>query len=174
MTQNYIGEIRPFGGTFAPYGWHLCDGSLLDIATYSTLFNLIGTTYGGNGQTTFALPDLRGRNVIHQGQGAGLSQYVMGQQVGVENVTVTTAQMAGHPHTFAGNSGAGTAPNPGTTVLPSAAGAGNLIYDGAGGVVSLSPRAVSSSGGSVPHNNRQPYVAITYIIALEGVYPPQS
>jgi microcystin-dependent protein len=173
MTQNYIGEIRPFAGTFAPVDWHLCDGSLLSIASYSTLFNLIGTTYGGDGVNTFALPDLRGRDVIHQGTGAGLSPYVIGQPIGVENVTVLTTQMAGHPHSFNGNNATGTAPNPGPTVVPAAAGAGNLIYDGTGSVVSLLGSTVGPTGGSVPHNNRQPYVAVTYIIALFGIYPSQ-
>jgi microcystin-dependent protein len=173
MTQNYVGEIRPFGGTYAPVDWHLCDGSLLSIASYSTLYNLIGTTYGGDGVNTFAVPDLRGRDIIHQGTGAGLSPYVIGQQTGVEYVTVLTTQMASHPHAFNGNNATGNASNPGTPVVPAAAGAGNLIYDGTGNVLSLSPQAVGNTGGSQPHNNRQPYVAITYIIALFGIYPSQ-
>jgi microcystin-dependent protein len=173
MTQNYVGEIRPFAGNFAPVDWHLCDGSLLPISNYPALYNLIGTTYGGDGVNTFAVPDLRGRDVIHQGTGTGLSPYVIGQQIGTENVTVLSTQMANHPHTFNGNNTAGNASNPVTTVVPAAAGPGNLIYDGTGTVVSLSPQAVGNTGGSTPHNNRQPYLAITYIIALFGVYPQQ-
>ena len=115
MTQNYIGEIRPFAGNFAPFGWALCDGSLQSIANYSALFSLIGTTYGGDGQTTFGLPDLRGRALIHQGTAAGLSQYVIGERIGVETVTVGVAQMPAHTHSFAATNTAGNSPTPRTT-----------------------------------------------------------
>lgn len=176
MTQNYIGEVRLFGGNFAPYGWSFCDGSLLSIAQYQALYTLIGTTYGGDGTNTFALPDLRGRALIGQGQGPGLSNYVMGQPLGVENVTLTVAQMPGHPHPFLGtNSTSGGNANPGTTVGLGAAPTGDNIYDGAGTATTLSPSAaVTTIGGSTPHNNRQPYLAISYIIALEGIYPSQN
>jgi microcystin-dependent protein len=175
MSDAYIGEIRLFGGNFAPVGWNFCDGSLLSISQFSPLFSLIGTTYGGDGQNTFGLPDLRGRAVIHQGIGAGLSSYVMGQQVGLENVTVSVAQMASHPHTFGGIGSAGNTATPGPTVTLAAAPTGYDIYDGTGAATTLSPTlAVNNAGGSVPHNNRQPYLAISYIIALEGIYPSQS
>src|ERR1700756_1351782 len=100
MAQPYVGEIRMFAGNFAPAGWMFCEGQLLPISNYETLFNLLGTTYGGDGQTTFGLPDLRGRALIHQG--TGLSSYVIGEQIGVENVTLTGAQMPAHVHTFSG------------------------------------------------------------------------
>lgn len=174
MSQPYIGEVRLFGGNFAPVGWNFCDGSLLSIAQWSALFNLIGTTYGGDGLNTFGVPDLRGRAVIHQGTGAGLSPYVIGQPVGVENVTVTTQQMALHPHTFSGNNSGGTSPNPATTAVLAAAPTGYDIYDGTGTPTALIARSVSNTGGSAPHNNRQPCLAITYIIALEGIYPSQG
>jgi len=174
MSSPYVGEVRPFAGNFAPVGWQLCDGTLLAISSYQVLYTLIGTTYGGNGTTNFAVPDLRGRCIIHQGTGTGLSPYIMGQPIGVETVTVTLPQMASHPHTFGGITGLGTAANPGTTVELAGAPTGDLIYDGPGAPVALAPNAVSSVGGSQPHQNRQPYQAITYIIALEGLYPQQG
>jgi len=174
MSIAYVGEIRPFAGNFAPVGWALCDGSLLPIANYTVLFQLIGTTYGGNGQTTFALPDLRGRAVIHQGTGTGLSPYVMGQQVGLETVTLAAAQMASHTHSFAGTTAAGNTPTPSPSGVLASTPSGSPIYDGSATAVALSPQAVTSAGGSRPHNNRQPYLAITYIIATEGLYPSQS
>jgi microcystin-dependent protein len=174
MTECYVGEVRPFGGNFAPVGWHLCDGSLLAISSYPVLYNLIGTTYGGNGTSTFGLPDLRGRAMIHQGQGPGLSTYIMGQQIGVENATVAVAQMAGHPHSFNATSQPGSTGTPGSTVLLAGSPAGHLFYSATGPTTPLSPHAVSNAGGSQPHANRQPYLAITYIIALEGIYPPQN
>ena len=173
MSMAYVGEVRPFAGNFAPVGWLLCDGSLLSISQYSVLYNLIGTTYGGNGTTTFGLPDLRGRAMINQGQGSGLSQYVIGQPVGVENVTVTAGQMGSHPHGFAALTTGGSTGTPGPTVELAAAPAGHSMYSTGGNQVALSGQAVSPTGGSQPHNNRQPYLAITYIIAFEGIYPSQ-
>jgi microcystin-dependent protein len=174
MSTAYVGEIRAFCGNFAPVGWALCDGSVLSIANYQVLFTLIGTTYGGNGTSTFALPDLRGRAVIHQGQGAGLSGYAMGQQAGAEMVTLSTAQMASHTHSFAATNTAGSTPSPSPTVILASTPSGFPIYDGSATPVALSPHAVTSAGASHPHNNRQPYLAITYIIALEGIYPSQN
>jgi microcystin-dependent protein len=174
MVQMYVGEVRPFAGTFAPYGWNLCDGSLLSISSYQALYALIGTTYGGDGVNTFGVPDLRGRAMIHQGQGSGLSPYVIGQRAGAEGVSVTTTQMANHPHSFSGNSGASSTPTPGPTVVPATTVNGLFIYDGNGSPTPISAQAVSSVGGSLPHNNRQPYQAFTYIIALEGVFPSRG
>jgi microcystin-dependent protein len=165
-----------FGGNFAPVGWHFCDGSLLSISQYTALFNLIGTTYGGDGVNTFGLPDLRGRCLIHQGTGNGLSTYVMGQLLGFETVTLTTNQIPSHPHSFSGtNTATGGNANPGTTVGPGPAPSGDNIYDGTGAATTLSPpSAVTMTGGSLPHDNRQPYLAVSYIIAMEGIYPTQS
>jgi len=174
MSVPYLGEVRPFAGTFAPLGWALCDGSLLQIASSQALFQLIGTTYGGDGQNTFGLPDLRGRALIHQGTGAGLSPYVIGQRIGVETVAVSVPQMGSHPHSFSGTTTAGNTPTPGTTAVLASTPTGFPIYDGTATPVGLSPHAVSSAGGSLPHNNRQPYLAITYIIALEGIFPSQN
>jgi microcystin-dependent protein len=174
MADPYIGEIRPFAGSFAPVDWALCDGSLLSIGDNQALFALIGTTYGGDGQTTFALPDLRGRALIHQGTASGLSPYTIGEQVGAETVSVTVGQMAGHAHSFAGTTTAGNASAPGPTVGLAATPTGFPIYDATATPVALSPRAVSTTGGSQPHNNRQPFLAITYIISLFGIFPSHS
>ena len=174
MSELYIGEIRAFAGNFAPEGWALCDGSLLAIASNTALFSLIGTTYGGDGQNTFALPDLRGRAVIHQGTGTGLSPYVIGEQVGTETVTLAAGQMPSHAHSFAATTAAGNTQTPGPSVVLASTASGFPIYDGTATPVALAPRAVSSVGGSAPHNNRQPYLAITYIISLSGIYPSRS
>ena len=174
MSESYLGEIRAFAGNFAPVGWALCDGSLLQISSNAALFNLIGTTYGGDGQNTFGLPDLRGRAVIHQGTGAGLSSYVVGEQVGLEAVTLTGAQMPTHTHSFAATTAAGNTQTPSPLVVLAGTPAGLPIYDGTANPVALSPQAVRAVGGSVPHNNRQPYLAITYIVSLSGIYPSQN
>src|SRR6266567_6475416 len=170
MSAPFVGEIRAFGGNFAPLGWLMCDGSLQPIDQFNALFALIGTTYGGNGQTNFGLPDLRGRVAIHQGLGSGLSQYVIGEQLGAEQITVTAAQMPSHPHSFAGTTAAGNIANLGsiTTGVLAATPTGFPIYDGAASPIGLAPNASTSIGGSQPHDNRQPYLAITYIIAFEG------
>ena len=174
MTQNYVGEIRVFAGNFAPLGGAFCDGSLLSISQNSVLFSLLGTTFGGDGQNTFGLPDLRGRALIHQGSAPGLSTYIIGQQMGSENVTLTTGQMGSHTHSFAGTTAAGTTPTPAPSVVLASTPSGFPIYDGSASPVALSPQAVTSAGGSLPHENRQPYLAMTYIIALEGIYPSQN
>jgi microcystin-dependent protein len=174
MSESYVGEIRPFAGNFAPAGWALCDGSLLPIADNQVLFTLIGTTYGGDGQTTFGLPDLRGRALIHQGSASGLATYTIGEPVGAESVTISTGQMANHAHSFGGTTTAGNASTPDPTVILAATAAGFPIYDGTATPVALSPRAVSTAGGSQPHNNRQPFLAVTYIISLFGIFPSQG
>jgi len=173
MADPFIGEIRAFAGNFAPLDWAFCDGSLMQISQYLALFQLIGTTYGGDGQNTFALPDLRGRAVIHQGASTG-QNYVIGQALGVENVTLITPQMPGHPHSFSATTAAGNTPTPGpATVLASTPG-GFPIYDGTAAPVALSGHAVTNAGQSIPHNNRQPYLAISYIISLFGIFPSQN
>ncbi len=173
MQTPFVGQIAYVGFNFAPVGWHYCDGSLLPISQYEALFNLIGTTYGGNGQTTFALPDLRGRVPICVGQGQGLSAYVLGQVGGVESVTLTLNNYPAHNHTFTGSqSNAGTV-DP-TGALPAS---GQQIYAqvNPGEVMNAAMCTIAGpSGGPVPHENIQPYLAANWIIALEGVYPSQS
>ncbi len=174
MAQPFVGQVIAVGFNFAPVGWHICDGSLLQISQYDVLFNLVGTTYGGDGQTTFALPDLRGRAVVGMGQGSGLSPYTLGQQGGVEAVTLASAQVGSHSHALAAAATA-TTPAPGPSVVLGTTAAADPIYATSGTSAALSSAAVSSSaGGGLPHENRQPSLAITYIISLFGIYPSQN
>lgn len=175
MSTPYIGEIRmfAFGTRGAPNGWQACDGSLLPISQYDALFALIGTTYGGDGQTTFAVPDLRGRLPIHQGAGPGLSNYVIGQRAGTETVTVLPTQMPAHTHTVVATTAAATTGTPGTTVLPGAV-SGQTMYvtDTTGGrSFSLSPQATTLAGGSQPHENCMPTLVVQFCIATQGIFP---
>ena len=169
----FIGQIVMFGGSFAPRAWALCDGQLLAIAQNNALFSILGTTYGGDGRTTFGLPDLRGRVPIHAGNGAGLSNYRLGQKGGAENVTLTEAQLPPHQHTI--NAVAGT----GNTSDPTAAHFANTgdwdnEYSTAPVTVTMNPGAVASAGSGQQHPNVQPYQVINFIIALQGTYPSRS
>lgn len=161
----FIGEIRMHGTNFAPVGWAFCNGALIPISENDALFNLIGTTYGGDGQTTFALPDLRGRWPVHVGPG-----FAIGQSGGVEAVTLATQQIPAHSHPATGASVA-TAANPAGAV-PAVWGDGQ--YSTAGSTGTLAPSAVASNGGSQPHNNLPPYLGVNFIISLFGVFPSQS
>ena len=173
MAQPYVGEIRMFAGNFAPREWAFCQGQLLPISQYATLFNLIGTTYGGDGQTTFALPDLRGRSPVHQGQGAGLSSYIIGQLGGAETVTLLTTQLPAHTHVAACQSGAGTSSIPANNLW--AASAATRQYTNAGTfAAALNSGSVGLTGGSLPHNNLAPYLVINFIISLFGIFPSRS
>jgi microcystin-dependent protein len=169
MSQPYVGEIRMFAGNFAPAGWMFCEGQLLPIADYETLFNLIGTTYGGDGQSTFALPDLRGRVPIHQGSG-----FTVAQNGGVEQVTLTVSQSPAHSHPFlaSGNLAASSSP---ANQLPAITQAATITpYGTDSPQVQLSPNSVGSVGGSQPHNNFQSYLCIDFIISLFGIFPSQT
>jgi microcystin-dependent protein len=164
----FLGEIRMFGGNFAPQGWATCDGQILPIAQNTALFSLLGTTYGGNGQTTFALPDLRGRLPVHIGGGL-----TIGQAGGSETVILTTTNLPAHTHTANAASAATTlspagqywAADPGANVAPYAAAPDGSVMSGT---------AIGAQGGSQPHANMQPFLAVTFIIALEGIYPSRS
>jgi microcystin-dependent protein len=169
MSQPTVGEIRMFSGNFAPAGWMFCEGQLVPISDYETLFNLIGTTYGGDGQSTFALPDLRGRVPIHMGQGSGLSSYTIGQNGGVEIVTLTTQQIPVHNHALLASAAAGTDAGPGGNVL--AASTTVALYSAHAPSKALNAGSVSSDGGSQPHDNFQPYLCVSFIISLFGAYP---
>lgn len=175
MSDPFVGEIRMFGGNFAPSGWSFCNGSVLPIAEYEALFTLIGTTYGGDGMETFALPDLRGRVPVHAGTGPGLSPYALGEQVGVESVTLTVAQTPAHSHPLSASSKPGTGTSP-AGALPAATSSGALYTSGqpSSGVAMAADSLAASEGGNQPHTNVMPFQCVSFIIALEGIYPSQN
>lgn len=165
MAQPYVGEVRMFAGNFAPAGWMFCEGQLLPISEYETLFNLIGTTYGGDGQSTFALPDLRGRVPIHQGNG-----FILAETGGVEQVTLTVNQIPAHTHVPLANSANGTSSDPANNFW--AAQPALLQYSGPGSAnVNLPADTIVPAGGSQPHANFQPYLCVNFIISLFGIFP---
>lgn len=172
MGTPYVGEIRMFGGNFAPAGWMLCQGQLVPISENETLFNLIGTTYGGDGQTTFALPDLRGRIPIHMGTGGSGTSYSMGAQAGVESVTLTAAQMPAHAHPLLASNAVADQRNPAGAQF---ARPEEPLYATPGALPSnLDAGIVGVSGTNQPHDNRQPYLCVNFIISLFGIFPTQS
>jgi microcystin-dependent protein len=175
MAEPFIAEIKMFGGNFAPRGYALCSGQLLSIAQNTALFSLLGTTYGGDGQTTFGLPDMRGRVPIGQGQGPGLSSRVMGELAGSETVTLISSEMPAHTHTHS----AGAVTGPGTQAGPAGARmaestARDNVYSTAAADTAMAPDTIGISGGSQPHNNMQPYLCVNFIIALEGIFPSRN
>ena len=166
MAQPYVGEIRMFAGNFAPAGWMFCEGQLLPISENETLFNLIGTTYGGDGQSTFALPDLRGRVPIHQG-----NSFTLAETGGAEEITLTVAQIPAHSHPYLATS---TNANDANAVNNVAAQpTGGFPYLNAPPPVAMAPQSVGSTGGSQPHSNFQPYLCLDFIISLFGIFPSQ-
>lgn len=171
--EAFIASIILFGGNFAPRGWAFCQGQLLPIAQYSALFTILGTTYGGDGQTTFALPDLRGRVPIHPGQGPGLSNRSLGERGGSETITLNVSQMPAHNHTLNAVTETGTVGAPAGASL-AATGALDPEYRIGGTGVGMAASSIGVAGGSQPHTNMQPYLALNYIICLEGLYPSQS
>jgi microcystin-dependent protein len=174
MSQPYVGEIRMFGGNFAPAGWAFCAGQLMPISENETLFNLIGTTYGGDGQSTFGLPDLRGRAPMHAGTALGTT-VTLAQTGGVEGVTLATAQIPQHNHMFqATTTGAALSPQNAVAAIPSSTSAPGLqTYAAAGGapLVPLKPTMIQNNGGGQPHENRQPFLCVSFIISLFGIFP---
>lgn len=169
----FIGEIKLVPYNFAPQGWALCQGQILPIAQNTALFSLLGTTYGGNGQTTFALPDLRGRCIVHTGQGAGLSFVALGEQNGVENVTLNTGQIPAHSHSFQVQSGNATELGSSGNFSAKATGSVGNIYGAAAGAT-FPVNTVQPAGGTLPHSNMQPYLVLNYCIALQGIFPQRS
>ena len=167
MSQPYYGEIRMFGGNFAPAGWMFCEGQLLPISEYETLFNLIGTTYGGDGQSTFALPDLRGRVPVHQGNG-----FILAEQGGVEEVTLTVNQIPAHSHSLLASGDLGNQLTTTGNLLSNSQGAIPYIEDVT--TLNMSSSAITPVGGSQPHTNFQPYLCVHFIISLFGIYPSQT
>lgn len=175
MSTPYIGEIRmfAFGTRGAPTNWQVCDGSLLPISEYDALYALLGTTYGGDGQTTFAVPDLRGRLPVHQGTGPGLSTYVLGQQAGSETVTVLGTQMPAHTHLVVASAGAASALTPGNSLLPAAVSGDNFYLADPNGAfpVPMSAQSTSLTGGGQPHENCMPTLTVQFCIATFGIFP---
>jgi microcystin-dependent protein len=164
MAQPYVGEIRMFAGNFAPAGWMFCEGQLLPISENETLFNLIGTTYCGDGQSTFALPDLRGRLPVHMGNG-----FILAETGGAEEITLTVNQIPAHSHPLLASSASGTVVTPVNNLLAESVSINPYIQDQANS--NMNPAAVSAVGGSQPHTNFQPYLCIDFIISLFGIFP---
>ena len=174
MSEPFIAEIRIFAGNFAPRGWAFCNGQLLPVSQNTALFSLIGTTYGGDGRTTTALPNLEGRAPMQPGRGPGLTDRRLGQRGGVETVTLTEAQMPNHNHTMrAANSPFGGLQSPATNRTLNRSGGGNAYHQPTN-LVSMAEQTLPNSGGSQAHNNMQPYLTMNFIIALVGLYPSRS
>ena len=173
MASPFIAEIRIFAGNFAPQGWSFCDGSLLSIANNTALFSLIGTTYGGDGQTTFALPDLRNRVPVHMGTGTDGTAFVIGQSGGTATVTLTAAQLPSHTHGVQALSGPATAGSPALGVYANAL--PKTPYASAPSrSVTMNAAMLAPTGGGQPHDNMQPYLGISFIISLFGIFPSQT
>ncbi|MBS0297076.1 MAG: phage tail protein [Proteobacteria bacterium] len=182
MSTPYVGEIRMFGFGRIPSGWFACDGSQQPISQYEALYTLLGTTYGGNGTTTFCVPDLRGAAPIHQGKGAGLSNYVIGQKAGTESITLLSSQLPNHSHAFLASQGAASTPNPGAGVLLGNVAGNNPAdtwYYPANAnpmptAVTMAPAAISQDGNGLPHDNCMPSLTVSFCIAWAGVFPSQN
>jgi microcystin-dependent protein len=164
MAQPYVGEIRMFAGNFAPAGWMFCEGQLLPISENETLFQLIGTTYGGDGESTFALPDLRGRLPLHQGNG-----FILAETGGAEEITLTVSQIPAHSHPLLGANAVANDPNPTNNLLGESSAI--TLYQNGNPAAAMAPQSVSSVGGSQPHTNFQPYLCVDFIISLFGIFP---
>jgi microcystin-dependent protein len=171
MADPFVAEIRMFGFNFAPRGWATCDGQLLPLSQNTALFSLLGTNFGGNGQTNFGLPNLQGSAPLHWGQGPGLSDYVVGETTGISSVTLLTTEMPSHQHAVQANGRLAESVSPNGQNL---ARGESSAYINATPNTSLSPLGMSNAGGSQPHNNLQPYLVVNFCIALQGIYPPRS
>jgi microcystin-dependent protein len=175
VSAPFVAEVRVVPYNFPPTGWAFCNGQILPISQNTALFSLLGTTYGGDGKSTFALPDCQGNCVIGAGQGSGLSLYDLGQMSGSQAVTLLTSEMPIHTHSYS------QSVRPSDNLNPQDAqgnglglGGGNNIYAAPGPIVQLAPQALAPAGGGLPHNNMMPYLTLSYIIALQGVFPPRS
>jgi microcystin-dependent protein len=173
MADPFVAEIRIFPFNFAPTGWATCDGQLLPLSQNTALFSLLGTTYGGNGSSNFALPDLRGRAAMHPGQGPGLSDHDLGEVGGAETVTLLQSEIPAHSHAMRAN-----ASDPANAKIPSSSSSFAIsqeaqIYQD-NNDTTLAPEALAPTGGSLPHNNLQPYLTLNFCIALQGVFPPRT
>ncbi len=172
MVDNYLGEIRATGFNFAPQGWALCNGQILSISQNTALFSLLGTMYGGDGRSTFALPNLQGQVAIAFGQGPGLSDYSQGETDGVESVTLLTTEMPAHSHQVNAENDIGDQAGPANNFWADSANRNNEYSTTANTTMNL--QAISITGGNQPHENRQPFLVVNYIIALQGIFPPRG
>jgi microcystin-dependent protein len=169
MADPFVAEIRMFGFNFAPKGWAQCNGQLLPLSQNTALFSLLGTFYGGDGKSTFALPNLQGSVPIHEGQGSGLSQYFLGQQGGAQFVTLLQSEIPVHTHTFDCSEELNNEATPNNFFF----GANETRYAAPAAVTQMAPQALSVAGGSLPHNNMMPYLVVNFCIAMQGVFPPR-
>ena len=172
MSEPFVGEIRMFAGNFAPRGWAFCDGQLLPVSQNTALFSLIGTTYGGDGRTTTALPNLQGRAPMHPGRGPGLTDRRLGQNGGTETVTLSEAQLANHTHTLQATVSRGSSSQPQGNAFNRSV--GDTAYHAPTNLTGMSAAMAANSGGSQAHNNMQPFLTLNFIIALQGLYPSRS
>jgi microcystin-dependent protein len=172
MSDQFVAEIRIFPYNFAPTGWAFCQGQLMPISQNTALFSLLGTQYGGDGKSTFGLPNLQGRVAIHQGQGSGLSPRFVGETSGSDTVTLLTTEIPVHNHATACNTGNGNAYGPANDFWAKDIAGGNEYAPAAN--AQMAPQALAPVGGSQPHNNLQPYLVMNYFIALQGVFPPRG
>jgi microcystin-dependent protein len=172
MADPFVAEIRIFPFNFAPKGWAWCDGQLLPLSQNTALFSLLGTTYGGNGKSNFALPDLQGRTPMHPGQGPGLSLHDLGETGGSETVTLLESEIPAHAHSEVASQGDGIERTPAGQLF--ATGLGISAYQTPGPLTQLAPEALAPAGGDQPHNNMQPYLTFYFCIALQGVFPPRT
>jgi microcystin-dependent protein len=170
MADPFVAEIRIFPFNFAPKGWAFCNGQLMPLSQNTALFSLLGTTYGGDGKSTFALPDLEGRAPMHPGQGPGLSLHDLGERHGSETVTLLLDEIPAHAHSLQGDEDDGAFKTPSGMFVA----AGNAMYVNTGPNTSLAPEALAPAGGDQPHNNLQPYLTLSFCIALQGVFPPRG
>jgi microcystin-dependent protein len=174
MAEPYLGEIRLFSGNFAIEGWAFCNGQTLPISEYAALFSLLGTSYGGNGTSTFSLPNLQSSVPMSQGQGPGLNPYVVGQQVGTQNTTLTISQMPTHTHNLVASTTNGTAHAPAAGEALATVARNHDVYTTGGGLAPLNPATIGLTGANQPFSNVQPFLAMTFLIALEGIYPSRN
>lgn len=172
MTDPFVGEIRAFPFNFAPKGWAMCNGQLIAIAQNTALFSLLGTTYGGDGRSTFALPNLQGSIPVHAGQAPGLSDYMLGQSGGSATVSLLVSQMPAHTHAVAASASEAGSRSPSGQLFANEAG-GVMSYAPPGTPVGLASQAVGQAGGGAPHNNMAPTLTLNFCIALQGIYPPR-
>jgi microcystin-dependent protein len=176
MANPFIAEIRMFGCNFAPVGWLQCNGQILPISQYTALFSLLGTTYGGNGTSTFGIPNLQGRAAVNMGQGPGLSNYFEGQIGGSSSVSLLASQLPAHTHSAIGDNGPGTSSNPVSSAWATPSIDRDIyFYDGgAGALVTMNAGALSNSGGGQPHNNLMPFLVVNFCIAIQGIFPSRN